>query len=114
MYSYSYPSYNTRGISLSNLGAGGIIALIIAIIAGIVIYFIFAKKDRRDYSGKLLQLVAGRGVTAYLEAERSRRVSPAKIAEPYTEDDIYRLGALFGEDNVRIARKNLEDIWKLR
>ena len=56
MYSYSYPSYNTRGISLSNLGAGGIIALIIALIAGIVIYFIFDKKARRDYSGKLLQL----------------------------------------------------------
>ena len=52
MYGYSYYGRS----ALSGLTTGGIIALIIAIIGGLVVYFIFAKKDRHDYSGKLLQL----------------------------------------------------------
>ncbi len=66
------------------------------------------------FSGKLLQLAAGRGVTAWLEDEKTKRVAPAKVNELYTDDDLYRFEATFGEDNVRLTRKNLEEVWKMR
>lgn len=66
------------------------------------------------FSGKLLQLAAGRGVTAWIEDEKTKRVAPAKVNELYTDDDLYRFEATFGEDNVRLTRKNLEEVWKMR
>ena len=66
------------------------------------------------FSGKLLQLAGGRGITAWLEDEKTKRVAPAKVNEIYTDDDLYRFEATFGEDNVRLTRKNLEEVWKMR
>ena len=53
MYGYGYPSTLSRGI---NLGTGGIIALILGIILGIIVYFVFVKKDRSKYEGKAQRL----------------------------------------------------------
>ena len=49
MYTYSYRA-------ASGLATGGVIALILGIILGIIVYFFFIKKDRSNYGGKLLKI----------------------------------------------------------
>ena len=63
-------------------------------------------------SGRLLQLAAGKGVMVYLEKEKQKTKAPATVELPYEEDEIYRISTVFGEDNVRLADKSLEEIWK--
>ena len=65
-------------------------------------------------SGRLLQMVGGKGVTAYIEKERQKQKAPAAIKADFTEDEIYRLEAAFGSDNVRLVDKPLSEVWKGR
>ena len=53
MYGYSY---YYSGPNISGITTGGIIALILAIIGGLVVYFMFVKKDRHGFTGKQLKL----------------------------------------------------------
>ena len=53
MYGYGSPSSLSR---LAGVGTGGVIALILGIILGIIVYFIFVKKDRTSYEGKVRKL----------------------------------------------------------
>ncbi|MBR6270618.1 MAG: DNA polymerase III subunit alpha [Lachnospiraceae bacterium] len=63
-------------------------------------------------TGTLLRLAGGKGVTAYLEKERLKQRAAATLNLPYEEDEIYRMKAAFGEENVRLADKSLDEIWK--
>ena len=75
----------------------------------------FADKAAFDEGrGKLLQHVAGRGVTVYLEKERAVKKAAATIHEPISEDDLYRIETIFGSENVRMVDKTLEEIWRVR
>lgn len=75
----------------------------------------FADKAAFDQGrGRLLQLVGGRGVTVFLEKERAVKKAAASVHEPISEDDLYRIEAMFGKENVRMVEKTLEEIWKTR
>ena len=63
---------------------------------------------------RLLQFVAGRGVTVYLEKERAVKKAAETVHEPIGEEDLYRIEATFGKENVRLVEKSLEEIWKIR
>ena len=45
MYSYTYPTTKTTSISSLDTGVWGIVALVIALCAAIVVYFVFMRKD---------------------------------------------------------------------
>ena len=49
MYSSSYSR-------VLNVSTAGVLMIILGIIVGIVVYFIFVKKDRKNYDGKLLKI----------------------------------------------------------
>ncbi len=73
--------------------------------------------DQAEYEagrGNLTHLVVGKGYVVYLEKERAISRQRALNNVPFTEDDLYRLRAAFGEGNVREADKPLEDIWNVR
>ena len=71
-------------------------------------------EDFRNESGRLLQLVGGKGVIAYIEDEKVKRVANATSKVPFSKDDIYRIKATFGEENVCLVEKSLEEIWHLK
>lgn len=65
-------------------------------------------------SGKLHQLLGGRGAIVYVEKERAKKIIPETVSDPLTGDDLYRIEAMYGEDNVKWARRPLKEIWNLR
>lgn len=75
----------------------------------------FPNKEVFDQGrAKLLQYVAGRGVTVYLETERAVKRSNAAVQDALSEDDLYRIETTFGKENVRMVEKSLEELWKVR
>ena len=63
---------------------------------------------------KLAELAGGKGVTVYLAKEKAKKKLDAVVREPYTGEELERLKAYFGEGNVRLAEKTLEEIWRMR
>ncbi len=70
------------------------------------------KADFDEGKSRLLYYAAGRGVTVYLEEEKAVKRAAASIDQPYQPEDLYRMEAMFGGDNVRLVEKSLEEIWK--
>ena len=68
----------------------------------------------RQGRGRLLNLVAGKGVTVYLEAEKAVKRARPTVTEPFTEEDLYRIETFFGKENVRLTEKSLEERLKNR
>lgn len=68
----------------------------------------------RQGRGRLLNLVGGKGVTVFLESTRSVKRARPTLAEPYTEDELYRIETFFGRENVKLVEKSLEEVMKIR
>ncbi|MBO4289226.1 MAG: DNA polymerase III subunit alpha [Lachnospiraceae bacterium] len=64
--------------------------------------------------GKLTNILAGHGATVYLEKERKKIAAKQTIPGEVPEDDIYRLKVLFGEENVKLTQKKLDEAWSFK
>ena len=64
--------------------------------------------------GRLTNILAGHGATVYLEKERQKIAAKRSIPGEVPAEDVYRLRALFGEENVRLTQKKLDEAWSLK
>jgi len=63
---------------------------------------------------ELTRIVAGRDMIVYLEDTKERRRSRAINHDKLTAEELERLHAFFGNENIALVPCSLEEIWKMR